>query len=276
MKATTKNWNVNDLCGTERCCIMSWVKNLRTFTARPSTTRNWNVNGLPSSLLLDEGTRQDSRHFNQLFHHLRETQINQTLRDTVQRDLGHRDNLLDRHLRVQHRESARRGRYRPCAPRRAAAFPPVAHLDRVARNRTRGEVLPGLRRAVPLVPLSRPLPSSGAVPCGAETRQGPWRQPSAHGAEMSGGVTLSGGGHFLCRRLHRHVQPWLADLQGSEQNWSPKSNANLFEPSWWWWWLWWLWLWLRWWWWWWLLWLFQRRSRCEMCMTTNDQRCSSH
>ena len=57
----------------------------------------------------------------------------------------------------------------------------------------------------------RPLPSSGAVRCGAWTRQGPWRRSSAHVTRMSGGVAPSGGGHFLCHRLHRHVQPWLAN-----------------------------------------------------------------
>ena len=57
----------------------------------------------------------------------------------------------------------------------------------------------------------RPLPSSGAVRYGAWTRQGPWRRSSAHVARMSGGVAPSDGGHYLCRRLHRHVQPWLAN-----------------------------------------------------------------
>ena len=57
-------------------------------------------------------------------------------------------------------------------------------------------------------PPLRPWPSPGAVRYGADSRPGPSRLPSVHAATWNGGVALSGGGHFLCRRLHRHVQPW--------------------------------------------------------------------
>ena len=45
--------------------------------------------------------------------------------------------------------------------------------------------------SAPHVPPPRPLPSSGAVRCGADTRQGPLRRSSVHTASMPGSVPLS-------------------------------------------------------------------------------------
>ena len=70
-----------------------------------------------------------------------------------------------------------------------------------------GEALPELGRVVQLVPLTRPFPSSGPVGrCGAYSRLGPSRRSSVHTGDMHGGVAPSGGGHCLCRRLHRRDQ----------------------------------------------------------------------
>ena len=91
-------------------------------------------------------------------------------------------------------------------------------------------------REVQLVPLPRPLPSSGAVRYGAWTRQGPWRPSSAHVATWNGGVAPSSGGHCLCRRLHRVRRPSsTAEVSHKRQ---PKSCAWVETPVWWLWWLW--------------------------------------
>ena len=58
----------------------------------------------------------------------------------------------------------------------------------MAGNRPAGKVLPGLRHAVQLEPLPWPLPSSGAVRCGAFSLPGPLRRSFARVAAMSGAV----------------------------------------------------------------------------------------
>ena len=78
-----------------------------------------------------------------------------------------------------------------------------------------GGVVPELGRVLQLVPALR---LAVFWRCGAGTRQGPSRLPSAHDAEMSGGVVLCGGGHFLCCRLHRRVQTSHSCPPGSTLN----------------------------------------------------------
>ena len=65
--------------------------------------------------------------------------------------------------------------------RSSPTFGPAAHPDRVAGNRPGGEVLPGLRREVQLIPLSRPCPSSVLVRSGACTRTGPFAPTASCG-----------------------------------------------------------------------------------------------
>ena len=76
----------------------------KTFntSTKPTTTRSWIVNDLLGVLLLEQGERQDGRHFHQLFRHLRMTKIavHQTLPNAVLIDLGHFDDLRG-HLDVQ-------------------------------------------------------------------------------------------------------------------------------------------------------------------------------
>ena len=75
---------------------------METSTTRtPTTMRNWNVDDVLGSLLLERGKRLESRHFHQLFHNLRVTQIavDNARLDAVIGDLGHVDDLLHGHLR---------------------------------------------------------------------------------------------------------------------------------------------------------------------------------
>ena len=130
------------------------------------------------------------------------------------------------------------GRSRICT--NGQAFPTSSKKYRSTRScqpatSDRGAIRPPGRKALPergrvvlLVPLPLPLPSSGAVYCGAETRQGPLRPPSARDANASGGVALSGGGHSLCRRLLRRAM--ASQPLRFEHNLTQKGNANLFEP----------------------------------------------
>ena len=103
------------------------------------------------------------------------------------------------------------------------------------------------------------MPPSGAVRCGAETRQGPSRPQSAHGEEMSGGVGRA------------HPVPPPASTRAAINNDCPLRPTNTArsprnEPgdlgqdgAWWWWWLWW-WLW-------WVWWLWFGRGAYDMCLS---------
>ena len=64
-------------------------KTLKTSMITTSA-RNWNV-------LLERRERQHRRHFHQLFRRLRTTPVHKALLDSVQRDLGHCDNLYGGH-----------------------------------------------------------------------------------------------------------------------------------------------------------------------------------
>ena len=121
MRATMRNWNVNDLLRT-RCCTLSWVKTLKTSTetlmrnwnvgdllhrrggilstektlkTSTSTTpsANWNVNRLLDRLPDDLDKRHDRRRYHQLFHRLRRTKDCASSAGWTH-DLGHFDNPL--------------------------------------------------------------------------------------------------------------------------------------------------------------------------------------
>ena len=93
-----------------------------------------------------------------------------------------------------------------CAAQHAPAARDLARLPAASPVKEPSVVV--TLRAGPAPPPLWPWPSPGAVRCGADSRPGPSRLPSVHAATWNGGVALSGGGHCLCRRLHRHVQPW--------------------------------------------------------------------
>ena len=92
-----------------------------------------------------------------------------------------------------------------------------------------GEALPERGRVELLVPLPRPLPSSGAVRCGVWTRQGKWRRSSVHAA------TWNERRRSLRRRalpvppacfaFYIHCQP-LGQTNGLHNR-----QRNLFEPG---------------------------------------------
>ena len=54
----------------------------------------------------------------------------------------------------------------------------------------------------------------------------------------SGGVTLSGGGHSLCRRLHRREQPSTTTARWGHAKLGNHNEVITFETdgAWWWWW----------------------------------------
>ena len=88
---------------TPGCEFASRRKLLKFFQKPPlttSTTWDWNVNGLLGSPLLRRREGHDRGHLHQLFCLLRTTN-RRTLWDSVQRDLGHGDNLLDKRPRAR-------------------------------------------------------------------------------------------------------------------------------------------------------------------------------
>ena len=201
------------------------------------TMRNWNVGVL-------FGKEERRRHFHQLFRHLR-FEENRTLNSTHrQRHDGHFDILLGNRRQPQatncgensalphvvppsaalgRREPARAQSRRHSAAQHAPAARDPSGL--LAASPVEEPSVVVTLCACPAPPPLWPWPSPGAVRYGADSRPGPSRLPSVHAATWNGGVALSSGGHFMCRRLHRHVQGYQ------------KSNTNLFEPWWWWWWL---------------------------------------
>ena len=204
-----RNWNVCDLLH-RRGGKLTREKTLKTSTSSiPSAY--WNVNGLLDRLPDDIDKRHDRRRFHQLFHRLRHTKDSASSAGWTH-DLEHVENLLRNrevercekvHQLFYHLRCRRRGAKGPpalgrrSAPRCAAVLVPAAApqatvlaarrlvpLQRPPRRPSRsaghqppgGWDVPELGRAVQLVPTPRPLPSPGAVRCGADTRQGPLRR----------------------------------------------------------------------------------------------------
>ena len=220
---SVRNWCVNGLFHST-LQTMSWGRTLKT--SETTTIWNWNVGGLlggqrrpprartGTSIVCSTGLprheRHDSRHFHQLFSLLRLAEKRPRRARRV-RNLWHCGNLLWNDRCFMPRifstsnwsiicgtgasRNCTRGATSESCSTVCRCTHPCGRSSTRASGRSRGGTNASPCSA-PHVPPPGPLPSSGAVRCGAEA------MPHEHR-----GVAPSSGGHCLCRRLRRRVQP---------------------------------------------------------------------
>ena len=145
--STKRNWNVNGLLSRWRGTL-TWEKTLTTTT---TTTRNssavrcWSRErdktvGTSTNCSTTCARRRSTKRCGIRFREILGTAMTCSTGICVSRSLNTSSSWFPVCV-----TGARRGSYRPCAPRRAAASPPVApadHPDRVDGNRPGREVLP--------------------------------------------------------------------------------------------------------------------------------------